>query len=88
VPDRTAIDGRSVDCDHEAAITTNDTLPLVPGATRARPRRLFVRHYDEVGVSIGGDRRAVATSSDLRAGVSFLFSPGAHGATVSLRGRF
>ena len=50
---------------------------------------LYARHYDEIGVSAGTDARAASPSrGDLRAGVSFLFSPKVKGFDVSMRWRF
>jgi hypothetical protein len=49
---------------------------------------LYARHYDEVGVSVGTDRRAVASKGDVRAGASFLFSPKIKGFSASVRVRF
>lgn len=49
---------------------------------------LYVRHYDEVGVSLGSDGRGVVSKGDIRAGASFLFSPKIKGFGASLRVRF
>lgn len=49
---------------------------------------LYVQHTDEVGVSVGSDRRAATAGSLVRAGVSFLFSPKAKGFSVGVKVAF
>ena len=49
---------------------------------------LYVQHTDEVGVSLGTDRRSSAARGEFRLGANYLYAPKAKGFNVSLAYRF
>ena len=49
---------------------------------------LYVQHTDEVGVSLGTERRASASHGEFRVGANFLYAPKAKGFNVSVAYRF